>query len=185
MYMKYDSQRGITASVILAVIAVVIVMSIAFILAIVKYFSTTSGPAPLSGPTVTNQGALFGDQPGTLLAGTSAKLLDFTKAEYDAALATDKVVVLYFYANWCPICLAEFPKMQEVFNELTTDKVIGFRINYNDSLTDTDEQALARQYGITYQHTKVLLKNGQVILKAPDSWEKDRYLTEINNALAK
>ncbi|MBI3459265.1 redoxin domain-containing protein [Candidatus Azambacteria bacterium] len=114
-----------------------------------------------------------------ILAGTLAPLLDYNKADYNAAIASDKLVVLYFYANWCPLCVKEFPLMQEVFNELTTDKVVGFRVNYNDSDTDSNEIALARQFGVAYQHTKVFVKHGQRILKSPESWDEERYETEI------
>lgn len=124
------------------------------------------------------------DKQGAILAGTSAPLLDFTKAEYDAAIASDKLVVLYFYANWCPICKAEFPLMQEAFNGLQTDKVIGFRVNYNDNETDNDEKNLAREFGVAYQHTKVFVKDGERILKSPEGWDRERYNTEINNAIS-
>ncbi len=116
---------------------------------------------------------------GTRLAGSSAPLLDFTKVDYDQALQSNKLVVLYFFASWCPICQAEFPKMQAAFNTLTTDQVIGFRVNYNDSATDENEVGLARAFGVAYQHTKVFLKNGERILKAPDSWDTERYISEI------
>ena len=122
---------------------------------------------------------------GTVLAGKSAPLLDFTKADYDAALKSDKLIVLYFYANWCPICKAEFPIMQNAFNELSTNKAIGFRVNYNDDQTDNDEKNLAREFGVAYQHTKVFVKNGQRILKSPEGWDDKRYDTEINKALPK
>lgn len=127
-------------------------------------------------------GAAMVTYQGSVLAGTSAKLLDFHKADYDAALATDKLIVLYFYATWCPICAAELPELYAAFNELTTDQVIGFRVNYNDSDTDDDERALAREFGVAYQHTKVFVKNAARILKAPDSWRKARYLEEIARA---
>jgi len=120
---------------------------------------------------------------GVVLAGQSAPLLDFTKADYDTAVKSDKLIVLYFYANWCPICKAEFPIMQKAFNELSTDKVIGFRLNYNDSDTDDNERALASQFGVAYQHTKVFVKNGQKILKSPEGWDDKRYDMEINKAL--
>ena len=121
---------------------------------------------------------------GVVLAGTSAPLLDFTKGDYDAAIKTDKLVALYFFANWCPICRAEFPLMQEAFNGLQTDQVIGFRVNFNDSDTDADEKNLAREFGVAYQHTKVFLKNGQRVLKSPEQWPKDRYLKEINTYIS-
>lgn len=113
----------------------------------------------------------------------SAQLLDFTKSGYESVLTTDKLIVLYFYANWCPICKAEFPLMVQAFNELTTDKVIGFRVNYSDNQTDSDEEALARQFGVAYQHTKVFVRNGERIGKWPDGWDKARYLSEINSRL--
>ena len=124
-----------------------------------------------------------GKYSGAVLAGKSAPLLDFKKADYDTALRSGKLIVLYFYANWCPICKVEFPNAQAAFNELTTDKVVGFRVNYKDNQTDSDEEALAREFGVPYQHTKVFLKNGSQVLKAPDSWDTARYLGEISKHL--
>ena len=117
---------------------------------------------------------------GAVLAGTSAKLYDFNKADYDAAIAGDKLVVLYFYATWCPICAAELPHLYGAFDELERGDVVGFRANFNDGDTDDSERALASRYGVAYQHTKVFVKNGARVLKAPDSWQKERYLAEIN-----
>jgi thiol-disulfide isomerase/thioredoxin len=118
-----------------------------------------------------------------VLAGTTATFQIFDKADYEAALASDKLIVLYFYANWCPICKAELPETYAAFNELETDKVIGFRVNYNDNDTDKDEEALAKEFQVPYQHTKVFVLNGKQILKSPESWDKNRYLSEITNNL--
>ena len=117
---------------------------------------------------------------GKILAGNSSVIYDFNQADYETALSSDKLVVLYFYANWCPICRAEVPKMYDAFDELTTDKVIGLRVNYKDGDTDDFEKQLAKQYGITYQHTKVFLKNGQQVLKSLEEWNTEKYLEEIN-----
>ena len=137
---------------------------------------------------------VFDQSPGTdstssasqteqILAGNTSKLYVFNKAAYEEALKSDKLIVLYYYANWCPICKAEFPKAMEAFDEITSDKVIGFRVNFNDSDTDSDEVELAREHGVAYQHTKVFIKNGKRILKSPETWDKQRYLDEINKAL--
>lgn len=117
---------------------------------------------------------------GEVLAGESAPLLDFNKTDYDRALIEGKSILLYFYANWCPICREEFPIAQSAFNELVRRDVVGFRVNYKDSDTDSDEEALAREFGVAYQHTKVIINDGERIGKYPDSWDKDRYLLEIS-----
>jgi len=122
---------------------------------------------------------------GATLAGTPAPLLDFAKADYDRALESDKLIVLYFYANWCPICKAEVAgALYPTFNELETDKVVGFRVNYNDNQTDADEKNLAREFGVAYQHTKVFVKDGIRLLKSPEGWDKARYLNEINKVIS-
>lgn len=121
---------------------------------------------------------------GKVLAGSTSPLLEYNKSDYEKAIASDRLIVLYFYANWCPICRNETAKaLYPAFNELKTDGVVGFRINFNDSDTDKDEQSLARKYGVAYQHTKVFIKNGKQILKAPDEWSKQRYLNEINKRI--
>lgn len=117
---------------------------------------------------------------GVVLAGDASPLLDFNKADYDTAVASGKVVFLYFYANWCPICRVEVPnELYPAFNELQEPNVVGFRANHNDDETDDDEKALAKQFGITYQHSKVILKDGKEVLKSLDTWDKERYLKEI------
>lgn len=117
---------------------------------------------------------------GQVLAGSSSPYLDFNKSDYEKALASGKIVLLNFYANWCPICQAEQPEIFGAFNSLDHDKVIGFRVNYKDNNTDSFETGLAREFGVAYQHTKVILKDGVRIGKYPDSWTKDRYLSEIS-----
>jgi thiol-disulfide isomerase/thioredoxin len=199
--MKNNSQKGFATPVIIAIVAVVLVLGGAV------YYANQSKEAEKmaeekammekkdgemmkddstmkkDGGAMMDKGDTMMKYSGAMLAGKSAPLLDFTKADYDAAIKTDKLVVLYFYANWCPLCKAEFPVMQKVFNALTTDKAIGFRVNYNDDQTDTDEKNLAKQFGVAYQHTKVFVKNGERILKSPEGWDEKRYDMEIGKAL--
>ena len=117
---------------------------------------------------------------GKVLAGSEkTKYLDFNKADYDNALKEKKKILLYFYANWCPICKAEQPNTFAAFNEINDPDLIGFRVNFRDSDTDADEEAIAKEFGVSYQHAKVILNDGQKVLKALDSWDKPRYLNEL------
>lgn len=204
---QYTSQRGVSTATVLIGLALFIGVGGAI------YVITRTAP-PAEAPTqesptaepdeaVTvdqaapprSAGTRLADEPGApdaaphtytgqLLAGTSAPLLDFNQADFAAAQASGKLIVLYFYADWCPICRAEFPKTQAAFDQLTTDQVVGFRVNFNDNSTDDDEVALAREHGVAYQHTKVFVQNDTQLLKSPETWETSRYLAEINNALA-
>ncbi len=116
-----------------------------------------------------------------VIAGSSSPLLEFDQRDYEAALDSDRVVVLYFYANWCPLCRAEFMDTKAAFNALTDDSVIGFRVHFNDGDVTPEMTALAREFGVAYQHTKVFIKNGERVLKSPETWSQERYLTEFKN----
>ncbi|MEK7600588.1 MAG: TlpA disulfide reductase family protein [Patescibacteria group bacterium] len=120
---------------------------------------------------------------GTKLAGSNSPFLDFSVTDYSAAKESGRMIVLFFYASWCPICKAEMPNIEGAFNQLSTDQVVGFRVNYNDSDTDDVEKGLAREFGIAYQHTKVFVRNGAVVLKSGESWDTTRYIQEINKVL--
>ena len=66
-------------------------------------------------------------------------------------------------------------------NELNKENIVGFRVNYNDNETDEYEKQLAKDFGITYQHSRVIIKNGVVILTDNTSWNKDRFLKELSD----
>lgn len=117
---------------------------------------------------------------GKVLAGTEAtKYLEFSKEDYDKALKEKKKILLYFYANWCPLCKREQVDTFAAFNELNEPDLIGFRVDYRDGNDDAEEKALAQEFGVGYQHTKVILKDGQRVGKFPDSWDKERYFEEL------
>ena len=79
--------------------------------------------------------------------------------------STDKRRVLFFYANWCPICKPADTNFRENVSRIPEDVVL-IRVNYNDSDTDKEEKALVEKYGITYQHTFVQIDaNGNEVTK--------------------
>lgn len=82
----------------------------------------------------------------------NAHYVAYSKAAFDEAAGTRRV--LFFYANWCPICKPADADFTANASKIPSD-VILIRVNYNDTDTDQEEKDLAKQYGITYQHTFV------------------------------
>lgn len=68
--------------------------------------------------------------------------------------ATKNRRVLFFYANWCPICKPADADFTTNVNKIPSDVTV-IRVNYNDTDTDQEEKDLAKKYAITYQHTFV------------------------------
>jgi len=90
----------------------------------------------------------------------------FNQQDYEAAKAANRPIYLFFYANWCPTCAKQEPQNVAMFNDLGSQtkygSLVAFRVNFNDSDTDADEEALAKEFGVTYQHTMFVLdKTGQ------------------------
>lgn len=146
--------------------------------------SPTPSPASPTQPESTISGQTAPGYKGKVLAGNPSPFLEFSKQDYEKALSENKIIVLNFYANWCPICRSEEPALYEGFNSLATDKIVGFRVNFKDSETDPDEEALAKDFKIPYQHSKVILKEGKEFSRSLDSWDKTTFDDEINKALA-
>lgn len=119
---------------------------------------------------------------GMLLAGDVSQYREFSKQEYDRAIRDGKVVFLNFWANWCPICRSESAEIVGGFNSLNNPNVIGFRVNFKDDETDDDEKALAQEFGITYQHSKVIIKNGESIYRQiAEQWDREKVIAELGS----
>lgn len=123
----------ITLSVIVAAVALV---------AGQKPIGVPRPPQPLSPlSNVTTVPVTVSPEPMTL-----SRYLDYSAQAFSAA--PDKKRILYFHADWCPVCRPldkEFSSMQEKIPE----GVVVFKTNYDK------ESELKKTYGVTYQHTFV------------------------------
>lgn len=98
----------------------------------------------------------------------------FTQAAYMQAQADGKIIFLEFYANWCPTCKAQAPALEDGLSRITSENFAAFRVNYKDSETDSDEQALAQKFNITYQHTHIVTNESEeVLLRSQENWSAD------------
>ncbi len=83
---------------------------------------------------------------------SSPRYVEYSRAALDQSSNMRRV--LFFYASWCSTCRPADADFKKNIDLIPADLVL-IRVNYNDPETDTEEKALAAQYGITYQHTFV------------------------------
>jgi thiol-disulfide isomerase/thioredoxin len=74
----------------------------------------------------------------------------------------NKSRVLFFYANWCPTCIPADVNFKENASSIP-EEVLLIRVNYNDNETTQDEKDLAKEFGVTYQHTFVQIDQKEFI----------------------
>ena len=125
---------------------------------------------------------------GTRLAGTAElPMLRFNQADYDRAVAANETIVLMFHANWCPLCQAEEPDARAAFDQLAAegvDGVVGFRVHFDDEDETPEEKALAEQYNVQFQSSKIIVSNGSTVSQASyQRWSIAQYKSAIQAAI--
>ncbi len=117
---------------------------------------------------------------GELIAGSTTPYIRYSKEDFDKAKAEGKIIYLYFYATWCPICAAERPSIFKAFEEMSYNNVIGFEVHFNDAKTNKEDEDLAKELGIAYQHTTIIFdKNGNEAYRSLSKISKDKIKEEI------
>ena len=82
-------------------------------------------------------------------------VLKVNKANFESVKASDKPVLLDFYADWCGPCRMVSPIVDEIAKE-RADIVVG-KINVDE------EQELAAEFGVFSIPTLVVIKDGKVV----------------------
>lgn len=111
------------------------------------YFAVNKNiPAPTTSPTTP-----WGVPPATptyIFPEEGDRYIPYTPEAFNTAVGQKRV--LFFFAPWCSTCVPLDKEIQANTGKIPGDVVL-FRVNY-----DT-EKDLKAQYGITYQHTFVLV----------------------------
>lgn len=154
---------------------IILTIAVVVILTVVGFFIFTNTPTePESTATLPN--SIYKDSPDELSESETASDNNSLVAKSDEPTSMPminsyvayspealdeghgKTRVLFFYANWCPTCIPVDNEFQANTSKIPDNTVV-YRVNYNDNETDSNEEALAERYNITYQHTFVVLDN--------------------------
>lgn len=120
---------------------------------------------------------------GTVIAGDTTKYIRFSQLDYDKAVEDENVIYLYFYATWCPICKAERPTILDAFEEMSYQDVVGFEVHYNDDETIAEDREVAKKFGVSYQHTTIILdKDGNEFFRSLSPISKEMIKSNIESA---
>ena len=102
--------------------------------------------------------------------------LQITDATLDEVLATDKLVVIDFWAEWCGPCKMVGPIIDELAEEYKDRAVIGkVDVDNNDDATS--------KYGIRNIPTVIFVKNGEVVDKMVGAGSKSAFAEKIEKYL--
>jgi len=100
--------------------------------------------------------------------------LKITKENYDSVIATDKPVLLDFFATWCGPCKMMSPII---------DKIASEHDEYVVGKIDVDEEPeLAKAFGVMSIPTLVVMKNGEVAKQNVGAIPEDQVLSMLENA---
>lgn len=80
-----------------------------------------------------------------------------TTSEFNEIQKGDDLIVVDFYAEWCPPCKMLGPILEEISNEETSPKI--FKVNIEE------QKELAEKYAISSLPTVIFFKDGKEVDK--------------------
>ena len=107
-----------------------------------------STPTPAPSPVTTTRTSARTVERGSGLPAHDFELTLFDGQSLRLSDLRGKVVVLNFWASWCPPCRAEMPDFQEMWEEMRDEDVVFVGIAVGDS--ERGARAFAEATGVTY-----------------------------------
>ncbi|OJV37800.1 MAG: thioredoxin [Bacteroidia bacterium 43-41] len=102
--------------------------------------------------------------------------LQITDATLNEVLATDKLVVIDFWAEWCGPCKMIGPIIEQLGEEYKDRVVVGkIDVDNNDEATS--------KYGIRNIPTVLFIKNGKIVDKVVGAGAKTLFAEKIEKNL--
>jgi cytochrome c biogenesis protein CcmG/thiol:disulfide interchange protein DsbE len=110
------------------------------------------------------------------------KLLSTLGAPGEQSLADyrGKVVVLNFWASWCPPCIEELPLLQRTHRRIERRGGLVFGVNYKD--IPEDALAMAERFGLTYPSVRD--RDGEYAEEYATSGIPETFVVDRNGRIA-
>ena len=106
------------------------------------------------------------------------KAIEITDANFEQIIASDKPVLVDFWAEWCGPCKMIGPIVEELAGDFEGKAVIG--------KLDVQENAqIPMKFGVRNIPTLLVFKNGQLVDKQVGVVPKNVLAQKLNNAIAK
>jgi thiol-disulfide isomerase/thioredoxin len=134
-----------------------------------------------------------------ILTNYNWKLKGINTVDYDFTEAQHKVVIINFWATWCPPCIAEMPSLQDLYNDYKdqvvfvfvtsegTEKVTPFmdKNNYNlpiYNMMSREPDLLSTQ---SIPTTYLINKKGEIVIKKTGAanWNSTKVRNQLDELL--
>uniref|UniRef100_UPI004048F4AF TlpA family protein disulfide reductase n=1 Tax=Gelidibacter sp. TaxID=2018083 RepID=UPI004048F4AF len=127
------------------------------------------------------------------------QLLDETGETFNFEDAKGKVVVINFWATWCPPCIAEMPSLEKLYNAYNEDVVFLFVSDEKHEVISKFKQKHNYQFKVysaltaypevfnvsSIPRTLVIDKNGNIIIDKTGAanWYSDKVIATLEDLL--
>jgi thiol-disulfide isomerase/thioredoxin len=129
------------------------------------------------------------------------RLKDVSEATFDFNLAKGKVIIINFWATWCPPCIAEMPSMELLYQNYKDNEDVVFLFVSNEEVNVINSFMSKKDYTFkVYQsltqypkefdvtsipRTFIISKEGEIVIdkSGPADWNSDRVTDTIDELL--
>ncbi len=109
------------------------------------------------------------------MAGNTVAVTD---ADFEQqVLGSDKLVMVDFWAPWCPPCRAIAPVLEEIAGEYS-ERVVVAKVNYDDN------PRYAIEYGVMAIPNLIFFRNGEMVDQVVGAGPKKMYTAKIESLLS-
>ncbi len=105
------------------------------------------------------------------------KAIEITDANFEQVIASDKPVLVDFWAEWCGPCKMIGPIVEELAGDFEGKAVVG-------KLDVQENSQIPAKFGVRNIPTLLVFKNGQLVDKQVGVVPKNVLAQKLNNAIA-